>query len=112
MSAINASTGFSRFQLHIGRQPRILPPILSADAQSVALDAPDETRLAENILSSIETDVFEAQDNLLAAKLAQITAANRGRSEDPPYAVGDLVLLSTFHRRRDYMRKGDNRVAK
>jgi hypothetical protein len=28
------------------------------------------------------------------------------------YKVGDKVLLSTFHRRRDYMQKGDSRVAK
>ena len=111
MSAVNASTGVSRFQLHLGRQPRILPPILDSDV-STHTDASDDAAIAAELLRRIDTDVLEAQDNLLAAKLAQMTAANRGRCNDPDFKVGELVLLSTFHRRQAYMRRGDNRVAK
>ena len=39
-------------------------------------------------------------------------AANVHRAPEMPYAVGDQVLLSTFHRRREYMQRGDQRVAK
>ena len=111
MSATNASTNISRFQLHLGRQPRVLPPILDSEVATHAATT-DEATLAADVLRRIDTDVLEAQDNLFAAKIAQMTAANRGRTEDPGFKVGDLVLLSTFHRRQAYMRRGDNRVAK
>ncbi|KAJ8481084.1 hypothetical protein ONZ51_g6252 [Trametes cubensis] len=75
---------------------RALPPSLDADV----------------LLRQFETDIFEARDNLLLAKLAQASAANAHRSPDHRYAVGDKVMLSTFHRRRDYMQRGDLRVAK
>ena len=109
MSATNALTGFSRFQLHIGRQPRILPPLFDADVQA---DETPEAERAADIIRRIDADVMETQDNLAAAKLAQMCAANRGRTEDPPLKPGDLVLLSTFHRRRAYMQRSDNRVVK
>ena len=78
MSAPNAFTGFSRFQLHIGRQPRILPALFNSDIP--AADAPESQRAAE-VIRQIDTDVIEAQDNLAAAKLAQMCAANRGNLE-------------------------------
>ena len=56
--------------------------------------------------------VDEAQDNLLLAKTAQVTASDRTRAPEHQYAAGDLVMLSTFHRRREFMQKGDKRVAK
>ncbi len=112
MSAVNASTGFSRFQLHLGRQPRILPPLFQTDVTAADPDSPSAADRAADVIRRIDTDVLEAQDNLAAAKLAQMCAANRGRTDDPAYAVCDLVLLSTFHRRRAYMQRGDNRVAK
>ncbi len=112
MNSLNASTGFSGFQLLMGRSPRLIPPLLDSNIQHVADELPDGARLAADIIRQLDTDVLEAQDNLLAAKVAQMQAANRTRSDDPAYAVGDLVMLSTFHRRRDYMQRGDNRVAK
>ena len=42
----------------------------------------------------------------------QASAANKHRGPDPRFNVGDRVLLSTFHRRRQYMQRGDTRVAK
>lgn len=55
---------------------------------------------------------MEAQDNLLLAKLNQALAANQSRGAEITYSIGDRVLLSTLHRRRDYMQRGDHRVAK
>ena len=55
---------------------------------------------------------MEAQDNLLLAKTDQAHHANKHRGAEIIYKVGDKVLLSTFHRWREYMQRGDHRVAK
>ncbi|OSD00346.1 hypothetical protein PYCCODRAFT_1342559, partial [Trametes coccinea BRFM310] len=110
MNTVNASTGFSPFQLHIGRNPRMLPPISRALHENVATEPAGD--IADRLISRIDTDVLEARDNLFLAKVAQAQAANRSRSPEHPFSVGDRVLLSTFHRRRDYMQRGDHRVAK
>ncbi len=107
MNSVNASTGFSRFQLHLGRSPHVLPPLVSA-----ATPIHDARLDAKSLLERIETDIMEAQDNLFLAKLSQASCANTLRSEEWPYSVGDMVMLSTFHRQRNYMQHGDHRVAK
>ncbi|OJA16295.1 hypothetical protein AZE42_09403 [Rhizopogon vesiculosus] len=60
----------------------------------------------------LHLDLHKARDNLLASWIMQVSSANKSRSDEPRLAVDDLVLLSTKHRWRDYMRKGDGRVAK
>jgi hypothetical protein len=112
MSTVNESTGFTPFQLRLGRSPRMIPPVSAAAEQSVKdLSGPDGT-LAADVIRRVTTDELEAQDNLLLAKTKQTFQANAHRGDELVYRVGDKVLLSTFHRRRDYMRKGDHRVAK
>ena len=106
MNTVNASTGFSPFQLHIGRSPRIIPPLISST------ELAEEESDAHSFLSRLQDDVHEAQDRLLAAKVSQAAAANRHRKSDPRFQVGDLVMLSTKNRRRDYLSGGDKRVAK
>lgn len=106
MNTVNASTGFSPFQLRHGRSPLLIPPILAKK-----LDIAEEVDAAA-LVQQLEADVMEAQDNLLLAKTAQVTAADRDRAPEREYKTGDLVMLSTFHRRREYMQKGDKRVAK
>lgn len=64
------------------------------------------------LIERIDVDVMEAQDNLLLAKTQQALHADRARGPEIVYKVGDQVLLSTFHRRREYMQRGDRRVAK
>ncbi|KZV86156.1 hypothetical protein EXIGLDRAFT_593544, partial [Exidia glandulosa HHB12029] len=107
MNTVNASTGFSGFQLKTGRSPRIIPPLLPlpADATQAEVDA-------HAIIQRLETDVKEAQDNLLAAKVRQAYHANEHRAPEDVYKVGDLVMLSTKHRRRNYKKGGKKRVAK
>ena len=108
MNTVNASTGFSPFQLLMGMSPHVIPPLTSQDIAQVG---PSATDTAE-VIRAIETNVMEAQDNLLLAKVHQALMANVHRGAEIEYAVGDRVLLSTFHRRRDYMQRGDHRVAK
>ncbi|RDX39930.1 hypothetical protein OH76DRAFT_1300990, partial [Lentinus brumalis] len=112
MSTPNASTGFSPFQLRHGANPRVLPPISHAHTDTVIADFEASGESAKALIGRIETDVMEAQDNLVLAKTQQAMAANVHRDPEIPYRVGDKVLLSTFHRRRSYMQRGDHRVAK
>ena len=55
---------------------------------------------------------MEAQDNLLQSKIFQEHYANSNRGAEFTYKVGDMVMLSTFHRRREFRKKGDKRSAK
>ncbi|KAG2741810.1 hypothetical protein P692DRAFT_201657763, partial [Suillus brevipes Sb2] len=107
MNTLNASTGTSPFQLHIGRSPRIIPPL-----ERGIVDDDSESQRARVLLTQLQYDVMEAQDSLLAAKAAQATQVNKHRTPELTLNVGDKVMLSTKHRRRDYMQKGDKRVAK
>ena len=106
-NTVNASTGFSPFQLKTGRSPRIIPPLIP-----LPVDATPEQVTAHEIIERIELDVKQAQDALLAAKIRQAYNANDHRAPEIPYEPGDLVMLSTTHCRRNYKRKGKKRVAK
>jgi hypothetical protein len=100
MNTVNMSTGFSLFQLRMGRAPRIIPPLVPTTA--VTEDTP-ETEAAVALIDRLVLDVKEAQDNLLVAKVAQAEFANRHQRDEDSFAIGDKVLLSTAHRRREYM---------
>ncbi|THG97431.1 hypothetical protein EW026_g4575 [Hermanssonia centrifuga] len=108
MNTINASTGFTPFQLHCGRQPRVIPPLFTAAGTRPGTDA-DHTAA---LLKRLDADVMEAQDNLLLAKSNQAYHADKHRGKEHVYHVGDKAMLSTFHCRRDFMQHGDHRVAK
>ncbi|KAH7918563.1 hypothetical protein BV22DRAFT_981799, partial [Leucogyrophana mollusca] len=109
MNTVNASTGFSPFQLHLGRSPRLIPPLLPSVPSSPPCVESDAARA---LISRLQIDVMDAHDSLLAAKTSQAFQANKKRCEDPPILVGDMVMLATKHRRRAYMQNGDGRVAK
>jgi hypothetical protein len=98
MNSINASTGFTPFQLCLGCSPPIIPPIMPD-----TLDPPKNAEIdAKQIVSQIALDVEEAKDNLLQAKIFQAHYANRNCAEEPKYAVGDKVMLSTLHHHNEY----------
>lgn len=105
MNTINSSTGFSPFQLKTGHSPRIIPPIVT-----VANSREDQEAIS--VLERLQTDILEAKDNLTCAKISQAHQANKTRNPDLHFAVGDMVLLTTVHRRKEYMQAKDGRVAK
>jgi hypothetical protein len=107
MSAVNASTGFSLFELKMGQSPRVLPP-LQKEEQPKDLDE----EAMQNLIAQINNDVAEAKDCLWLAKAEQAYQANKSRALDDVYEVGDKVMLSTLNRRREYKKKNEKRTAK
>lgn len=112
MSNVNASTGYSRFHLHLGRTPRLIPPLTLENVGATRADFPTDVANALEAVMKLKTDVADAHDALLAAKIGQAHSANKHREKDPAYNIGDLVYLSTAHRRRDYLNGKEKRVAK
>ena len=107
MNTVNASTGYSPFQLQMGRSPRVIPPLVSPS------DLPDAATTAiQPLLSELQNDVNDARDNLLEAKINNAFYTNHKRNADDQFQVGDLVMLSTSHRRREYTQHHLNCVAK
>jgi len=111
MNSVNASTGFSNFQIRLGRSPRLIPPLVPQPSQSTPSDTEEALR-AQDLIVQIHTDVAEAKDNLFQAKVFQTHYANLNRSPDIPFQLGDKVMLSTLHRRQEYKKKGEKRAAK
>lgn len=107
MNTINKSTGFTPFQLCFGRSPRVIPPLIPAKQSATVADID-----AWHVIRRLETDVLEAQDNLLEAKISQSIQANKHRTLKFPFTIGSRVCLSTLHRRNEYKSKGEKRVAK
>ena len=107
MNSVNKSTGFTPFQLRMGRSPRLIPPIVPLPPNATAEDIS-----AHAIITKLRGDVFEAQDNLLHAKITQAFESNKNRSLDFPFTIGSRVRLTTLHRRNEYKSKGEKRVAK
>jgi hypothetical protein len=111
MNTVNMSTGFSPFQLRMGRSPRLIPPLASNRRAEVLQEFPD-AGAATVLIEKLALDTMEARDNLLAAKVAQAEFANRHRAPDVEFKEGDQVMLSTEHRRREYMQSKSGRVVK
>ena len=107
MNTVNKSTGFSPFQLRMGRSARLIPPLEPATADIT----PEEERTQKTI-SKLEVIMMEAQDNLLHAKISQAMQANKSRGLTFPFKVGERARLSTLHRRHEYKKVGELRVAK
>ena len=111
MNSVNASTGFSNFQIRLGHSPRLIPPLVPQTSHPTLSDT-EEALHARDLIVQIHTDVVEAKDNLLQAKVFQTHYANFNRSPEIPFQLGDKVMLSTLHRRQEYKKKGEKRAAK
>ena len=88
------------------RSPRLLPALLDHDFSNNDLDI----KQAILMLKELELDLLKERDNLQAAKISQAAPANKNRTNNPTFQVGDLVWLSTSNRRREYKAKGEGRV--
>jgi hypothetical protein len=111
MNSINVSTGLSGFQVHMGRSPRVLPPLVPSlpDIDALRKDVAESLRCS---LARIQDCENQAKDSLLVAKVSQAHFANLHRAPDDVFTVGDKVLLSTTHRRKEYKDGDKARVAK
>jgi len=108
LNTINASTGFTGFQLKTGHSPRVIPllvPLVNTEDSS-------DIDCALRVLKQLDDDVREAKDNLLEAKVSQATHLNRHCGKEVTYMEKDHVMLSTLHWRREYLQKDNKRVAK
>ncbi|KAJ3987749.1 hypothetical protein F5890DRAFT_1396153, partial [Lentinula detonsa] len=111
MNSVNSSTGLSMFQLRYGRSPRVIPPL--ARTSEVPKGRPDtDAKDAESFLNRLSNLELEARDNLYCAKVLQCFHADKSRGPCEVFQAGDLVLLSTLHRRQAYKKAGEKRVAK
>jgi hypothetical protein len=109
MNTVNKSTGFTPFQLRLGRNPRVIPPLLTNTTP--AATTPTELN-AQSVIDRLQHDVWEAKDNMIKAKISQAQHANKHRTLGFPFEVGQRVRLSTLHRRREYKSKDETRVVK
>ena len=86
--------------------------LFNTNINTLCTSFPDKADIAADVIRQIEIHVLKAQDNLSLPKIEQARAANAHRLEDPVFKEGEEVLLSILNRRREYMQKGDNQVAK
>jgi hypothetical protein len=106
MNTINASTGFTPFQLRFGKSPRIIPPLLALEEDN------DNELTAREIVEQMQPIHLEAKDNLLEAKIKQSQQENLHRGNSFPFKIGDRAVLSTSHRRRTYKSGDEPHIAK
>ena len=83
-----------------------LPPLSGTLPIALRLYAP------QDLITSIKTDVAEAKDNLLQAKIFQTYYANQSWSQEIPFKVGNKVMLTMLHCHQEFKKKGEKRAAK
>ncbi|KAJ3561996.1 hypothetical protein NP233_g9849 [Leucocoprinus birnbaumii] len=91
MNTVNASTGYSGFQLRMGCSPCIIPTLVK--------DNPgQENESPEQLIDRLGQMTADAQDNLLSSKVNQAAQANKHRTDAFPFSTGEQVMLSTKNR--------------
>ena len=86
----------------------MIPPFLPPSNT----DRTPELERATELIERIKWDVEDAKDHLLEAKCMQAFYANKDRGQEDVFKVGDKVMLSTLHRRREFTANDPSRVAK
>ena len=109
MNTVNTSTNYSGFQLHLGRSPWIIPPIVPSHLSPELRSAGPA---AEAMITQLQNDIADVKDNLLLTKATQAHHTKSSHADKIIYNVGDKVMLSTFHRWHKYKQRGEKRVAK
>ncbi|KAK0184510.1 hypothetical protein F5146DRAFT_902438, partial [Armillaria mellea] len=105
MNTLNASTGFSPFELKSGHSPRLMPPLAAITPPEISVDA-------KTFMQHLELDVKEATDSLITAKITQSHFANHHCAPDIVFKIGDRVMLSTKNRRQEYVHGLSKRCTK
>jgi hypothetical protein len=111
MNSVNSSIGMTMFELKMGRVPRVLPVMDQAQLPP-SLTGFSDARAAVDFVQKMQEVQSDARDALLAAKVLQAHSANKLRRGREVFKSGDLVMLTTVHRRREYKKTGELRVAK
>ncbi|KAJ3803723.1 hypothetical protein F5876DRAFT_13334, partial [Lentinula aff. lateritia] len=100
-------------ELRYGRSPRVIPPLIVDDSASAGTKDPSQdAQDAREFLDGINLTVREAKDNLTLAKVVQAYQADKNRGPCELFEEGDLVMLSTYHRREVFKKAGEKRAAK
>ncbi len=94
----------------MGKSLRVIPPLIGKPSGTAELNA-------KCLIEQINTNVMNAHDNLIKAKVEQAHQANKTRIAEPTFKVGEHVMLKTMNHRREYMtrekkKKEKLRVAK
>lgn len=104
MNTVNASTGFSPFQLQPSMSLHVMPLLVLSPSTG------DTT--AMEVVRRMEGITAAAQDSLLHAKISQSLNSLCAHSPETLFNIGDSVYLSTSNRHHKYMHSGENCVAK
>jgi len=108
MNSVNGLAGYSGFELLMGRSSRLIPPFMEPENKDYGPEAEHAPELIENL----KWDVEDAKDHLLEAKCLQAFYANRDHGPEDVFQVGDKVMLSTLHCRREFTTNDPSCVAK
>lgn len=103
MNTPNRSTCISPFVLKMGRSPHLFPLLIATKDTHMSDPNELEEKNAHTFAKAMEEETNAAKDCLLVAKLQQAHFANKDHLREPAYLVGDKVMLTTTHRRRDYI---------
>jgi len=90
INTVNASTGYSPFQLKTGRSSQVIPPLTPPNLNAMLAEIS-----ACKIIAKIKLNVQDAQDALTAVKVRQAYHANMHHRKEIVYNVNELVMLST-----------------
>jgi len=108
MNSVNSLTGYSGFQLLMGRSLRLIPPLLPIMEEN---QTTEEVRATE-LIEWLKYDVEDAKNHLLEAKCLQVFYANRDRSPEDSFKIGECVMLSTLHWRQEFTAGDPSHITK